>query len=102
MSAAQRPQSANIGISARNVEDLTESMSARRERRVELEPHAKHPHYTHGLLWDNEDDVLRVPHGYGNTRGVSKTGNAGTGTVLDFGTPRTPCTRTAVSRVFTG
>ena len=44
----------------------------------------------------------RVPHGYGNTRGVSKTGNAGTGTVLDFGTPRTPCTRTAVSRVFTG
>ena len=44
----------------------------------------------------------RVPHGYGNTRGVSKTGNTGTGTVLDFGTSRTPCTRTTVSRVFTG
>ena len=25
---------------------------------------------------------------YGNTRGVSKTGNMGTGTVLNFGTPR--------------
>jgi hypothetical protein len=32
--------------------------------------------------------VVRVSHGYGNTRGVSKTGNTGTGTVLDFGTPR--------------
>ena len=45
--------------------------------------------------------IDRVPHGYSNTCGVSKTGNAGTGTVLDFGTPRTPCTHTAVSRVFT-
>ena len=45
---------------------------------------------------------FRVLHGYGNTRGVSKTGNAGMGTVLDFGIPHTPCTRTAVSRVFTG
>ena len=45
---------------------------------------------------------LRVPHGYGNTRGVSKTGNTGMGTVLNFGTPRTLHTRTAVSRVFTG
>ena len=44
----------------------------------------------------------RVLHGYGNTRGVSKTGNTGTGTVLNFGTPRTPRTHTAVSRVFTG
>ena len=32
--------------------------------------------------------AARVPHGYGNTRGVSKTGNTGTGTVVDFGTPR--------------
>ena len=44
----------------------------------------------------------RVPHGYGNIRGVSKTGNTGTGTVLNFGTPRTLRTRTAVSQVFTG
>jgi hypothetical protein len=29
-----------------------------------------------------------VPHGYGNTRGVSKTGSAGTGTVVDFDTPQ--------------
>ena len=42
--------------------------------------------------------MTRVLHGYGNTRGVSKTGNTGTGTVVDFGTPR----HTAVSRVFTG
>ena len=46
--------------------------------------------------------TYRVPHGYGNTRGVSKTGNTGTGTVLNFGTPHTPRTRTVVSRVFTG
>ena len=43
--------------------------------------------------------VSRVPQ---NTRGVSKTGNTGTGMVLDFGTPCTPRTHTAVSRVFTG
>jgi len=43
--------------------------------------------------------AIRVPHGYGNTHGISKTGNVGTGMVLDFGTP---CTCTAVSRVFTG
>ena len=46
--------------------------------------------------------VGRVPHGYGNTRGVSKTGNTGSGTVLDFATPRIPCTRTAVLWVFHG
>jgi hypothetical protein len=32
--------------------------------------------------------VSRVPHGYGFSRGASKTGTAGTGTVLDFGTLR--------------
>ena len=31
--------------------------------------------------------VARVPHRYGNTRGVSKTGNTGTVTVLIFGAP---------------
>src|SRR5882762_5496170 len=30
----------------------------------------------------------RVRHGYGKTRGFSKMGSAGTGTVVDFGTPR--------------
>jgi hypothetical protein len=38
--------------------------------------------------------IPRVPHGYGNTRGVSKTGTAGTGTVVDFGTPQYTATRT--------
>ena len=36
----------------------------------------------------------RVPHGYGKTRGFSKTGNAGMGTVVDFGIPRHTATRT--------
>jgi len=30
----------------------------------------------------------RAAHGYGFTRGASKTGTAGTGTVLYFGTPQ--------------
>ena len=38
--------------------------------------------------------IDRVPHGYGKTRGFSKTGNAGTGTVVDFGIPRHTATRT--------
>ena len=33
-------------------------------------------------------NVHRVCHGYGNTRGVSKTGTAGTGTVVNLGTPQ--------------
>ena len=36
----------------------------------------------------------RVPHGYGKTRGFSKTGNAGMGTVVDFGIPWHTATRT--------
>ena len=32
--------------------------------------------------------VYRVCHGYGKTRGFSKMGSVGTGTVVDFGTPR--------------
>jgi hypothetical protein len=31
--------------------------------------------------------ISRVLHGYGFTHGASKTGTAGTGTVLDFSTP---------------
>ena len=36
----------------------------------------------------------RLGHGYGKTRGFSKTGSAGTGTVVDFGTPWHTMTRT--------
>ena len=32
-------------------------------------------------------NLHRVRHGYGKTRRFSKTGSAGTGTVVDFGTP---------------
>jgi hypothetical protein len=32
--------------------------------------------------------IFRVSHGYGFTRGASEMGTTGTGTVLDFGTPR--------------
>ena len=35
-----------------------------------------------------EVQSIRVAHGYGFTRGASKTGTAGTGTVLDFSTPQ--------------
>ena len=31
--------------------------------------------------------MSRVRHGYGKTRGFSKMGSAGTGTVVNFGTP---------------
>jgi hypothetical protein len=44
----------------------------------------------------------RVSHGYGFTRGASKTGTAGTGTVLDLGTPRHTVTHTVVLWVCTG
>ena len=36
----------------------------------------------------------RVEHGYGFTHGASKTGDAGSGMVLGFGTPRHTATRT--------
>ena len=32
--------------------------------------------------------LVRLLHGYGKTRGFSKMGNTGTGTVLGFGTPQ--------------
>ena len=38
--------------------------------------------------WEGSCDAPRVPHGYGFTRGVSKTGPAGAGTVLNFGIPQ--------------
>jgi hypothetical protein len=38
-------------------------------------------------------------HGYGKTRGFEVMGFAGTGTVVNFGTPHT---RTTVSQVFHG
>jgi len=31
--------------------------------------------------------IIRVRHGYGKTHRFSKTGSAGTGTVVDFSTP---------------
>jgi hypothetical protein len=34
------------------------------------------------------ETMARVLHRYGNTRGVSKTGNTGMGMVVDFGTPQ--------------
>ena len=39
-------------------------------------------------IWAHAATVTaRVRHGYGYTRGYSKTGSVGTGTVFDFGTP---------------
>ena len=52
-----------------------------------------------GVVLVSECSAIRVLHRYGNTHGVSKMGNMGTGTVLDF---NTPCTCTAVLWVCTG
>jgi hypothetical protein len=45
-----------------------------------------------GFGWDNTLKIATAPdrvcHGYGKTRGFEVTGFAGTGTVVDFGTPR--------------
>jgi hypothetical protein len=43
---------------------------------------------------NNQGAIARVRHGYRNTRGDRVTGSAGTGTVLDFDTPRHTVTRT--------
>jgi hypothetical protein len=39
-------------------------MNARKGRKEELEPQAKHPRYTCGLLWDNKNDVLSASTQY--------------------------------------
>ena len=41
-----------------------------------------------GDLYNDSTFRDRVYHGLPETRGVSETGHAGSGTVLDFGTPR--------------
>jgi hypothetical protein len=43
--ATQKPLSVNTGISARDVRAPIELMSARRERKEQLEPCAKRPRY---------------------------------------------------------
>jgi hypothetical protein len=45
----------------------TESTSAKRGRKPGLEPPAKRPRYTRGLLWDDEDDVLSATAQYSLT-----------------------------------
>ena len=57
--------------------------------------------HTQTLISNPEQLQSQYPLGFRMGTG-SKMGNVGTGTVLDFGTPRTLCTRTAVSWVFTG
>jgi hypothetical protein len=42
-------------------------MSARRERKEQLEPCAKRPRYMWGLLWDDEDDILSATVQYSLT-----------------------------------
>jgi hypothetical protein len=43
---------------AKGVKDHIGSTSVRSLGREELEPRAKCPRYTRGLLWDDEDEVL--------------------------------------------
>ena len=54
------------------------------------------------LLFKMTTVPTRVPHGYGNTHGVSKTGNTGTVTVLIFGAPWHTIPEPAVSWLFMG
>jgi len=63
-SVTQKPPSANTGISPKVVRAPIGLMSVRKGEREQLEPCAKRPHYTQGLLWDNEDDVLSATARY--------------------------------------
>jgi hypothetical protein len=58
VSVARRPQTANIDMFAKNVGGHIRPTSVKSPRREELEPRAKRPRYTRGLLWDDEDEVL--------------------------------------------
>ena len=54
----------------------------------------KHYHVLLNIVLESVWGPTRVRHGYRNTRGDRVTGSAGTGTVLDFDTPRHTVTRT--------
>jgi len=67
VSVAQRPPSASTGISAKVAEAHIGLTNARMEGKEQLEPRAKRPRYTRGLLWDDEDDVLSATAQYSLT-----------------------------------
>ena len=69
------------------------------EGHLELQMHLCGLHLESKMVWNlsgvhQESPESRVPHGYGNTHGVSKMGSAGMGTVVDFGKPQYTATRT--------
>jgi hypothetical protein len=67
VSVAQRPLSANTGISAKIAGAPIELMSVRKGEKEQLDPCAKHPHYMRGLLLDDEEDMLNTTSQYSLT-----------------------------------
>jgi hypothetical protein len=67
VSVAQRPLSANTGISAKVAGAHIGLMNVRMGGKEQLEPCAKCPRYAQGLLWDDEDDVLSTTAQYSLT-----------------------------------
>ena len=56
VNAPRRPLNADTSMSAESVAKTIRKLSANQSR-VALEPRAKRPRYTWGLLWDNDDDT---------------------------------------------
>ena len=59
-----RSASTLADIFVKDAVDHTELMNARRKELAALEPRAKRPRYTRGLLWDDGDDVLSATAQY--------------------------------------
>ena len=55
--AAQKLQNVNTGMYAKDVKDNTSSASATSPKKGVIEPCAKRPRYTRGLLWDDNDNI---------------------------------------------
>jgi hypothetical protein len=47
--------------------DRIKSTTAKRREREKLEPRAKRPRFTRGLLWEDEDDILSATAQYSLT-----------------------------------
>ena len=55
--AAEKPRNAGIGTSVNSAARTTGGPNTNRSKEM-LEPRAKRPRYTRGLLWDDDDDTL--------------------------------------------
>jgi hypothetical protein len=71
-----------------------ERVRMREQDQMEIEAVERELEVRQKALCDAYKDADRVEHRYGNTRSVSETGTAGTGTVVDFDTPQYTATHT--------